>query len=118
MAAEIADALEEEIKRHLVVKLDAVKLHHDFGLDIEMASRLCPQVVRELVRRGYHAIRYPWGSGYVVSNDREVLRQIERLAKRSSLEAIMVEGGVQALEGSSKPESEERETEPHPQSDA
>ena len=77
--------MEEEVRRYVVVEVNAVKLHHDFGLDIERASRIYPEVVEELRRRGLHVMRNPYGAGFIVANDEGVLRQIERAAKRSGL---------------------------------
>ena len=82
--AEIADALEEEVKRYLVVRVDAVKLQ-EYGYSLEAAGEVYPEVVKELKRRGLHVIRNPYGAGFIVANDEQVLRQIERAAKRVGL---------------------------------
>jgi len=83
--ARLADELEGEARRYLVVRIDAVKLQ-EYGYSLELASEIYPKVVAELKRRGLHVIRNPYGAGFIVANDEQVLRQIECSAKRVGLE--------------------------------
>ncbi|RLF13364.1 MAG: hypothetical protein DRJ97_08225 [Thermoprotei archaeon] len=96
--AELADILEREAKRYVVVRVDAVKLQ-EFGYSLEAAGEVYPEVVKELKRRGLHVIRNPWGAGFIVADDREVLRQIERSAKRVGLEAALERAEPKARRG-------------------
>lgn len=93
--------LEEDLERYETIKVDAVTLSNRLGITLLKAVEIYGQVVKLLQERGYVIAKYPYGTGHVVSKNKEEVEQLLRVARLSGVtveedvnEGSSVEGNV------------------------
>ena len=93
--------LEEDLERYETIKVDAVTLSNRLGVTLLKAVEIYGQVVKLLQEHGYVIAKYPYGTGHVVSKNKEEVEQLLRVARLSGVtveedvnEGSSVEGNV------------------------